>query len=156
MLLLRKSNIRGALKEMKKLRGRESVQEWNRECTTVFRAFEYRMCADGYGHCIALSQRKLSNVNSQTLTYEEMQRRIRREVAPALREQGVAAGERVAVVASNIVENELLMYAINALGATYIPGSVKEGAHQHSYILRDAKPSLLIVEHAGQVREFRP
>ena len=69
-------------------------------------------------------------------------------MAAALRERGVGAGDRVAIMMTN--RNEFLetMFAASAIGAIVVPVNFRLAPDEIAYILTDSGASLLVVEEA--------
>jgi len=78
-------------------------------------------------------------------TYTELDRRVNR-LARALRERGVHAGDRVAVLATNHIETAEAFYAILRLGAIAVPINFRLVAGEVAYILHDCTACTLIVD----------
>ncbi|MEV6605441.1 long-chain-fatty-acid--CoA ligase [Kutzneria sp. NPDC051319] len=78
-------------------------------------------------------------------TYTELDGRVNR-LARALRERGVHAGDRVAVLATNHIETAEAFYAILRLGAIVVPVNFRLAPGEVAYILHDCTAGLLIVD----------
>jgi long-chain acyl-CoA synthetase len=82
---------------------------------------------------------------TETLNYGDMFKRCRR-VAQALAQQGVKAGDRVAILARNSPAQYELLFGCGILGAILLPVNWRLAPREVADILADAEPSLLIVE----------
>ena len=80
-----------------------------------------------------------------SLTYGGFAQRIAK-LAGALRELGVGAGDRVAHLGYNGPEILELLFASARLGAALTPLNWRLAVPEYSFIVGDAKPSLLFVE----------
>ena len=80
-------------------------------------------------------------------TWAQLQERVS-AVAAGLRERGVRAGDRVAIMMTNRPEFLETMFAANALGAIVVPVNFRLAPHEIAYILTDSGASLLVVEEA--------
>ena len=80
-----------------------------------------------------------------SLTYGGFAQRIAK-LAGVLRELGVGAGDRVAHLGYNGPEILELLFACARLGAALTPLNWRLAAPEYSFIVGDAKPSLLFVE----------
>jgi acyl-CoA synthetase (AMP-forming)/AMP-acid ligase II len=80
-------------------------------------------------------------------TYAELDRRVNR-LARALRERGVHAGDRVAVLATNHIETVEAFYAVLRLGAIVVPVNFRLVAGEVAYIVHDCAATLMIVDPA--------
>lgn len=80
-----------------------------------------------------------------TLSFGEMDSRASR-VANALTAQGVAPGDRVAIVARNAPAHFELLFGCAKAGAIFLPINWRLSAREIAAILADAAPLLLIVE----------
>src|SRR6476646_1864563 len=69
-------------------------------------------------------------------------------LAAALRERGVRAGDRVAIMMTNRPEFLETMFAANAIGAIVVPVNFRLAPDEIAYILTDSGASLLVVEEA--------
>ena len=69
-------------------------------------------------------------------------------LAAALRERGVRAGDRVAIMMTNRPEFLEMMFAANAIGAIVVPVNFRLAPDEIAYILTDSGASLLVVEEA--------
>ncbi len=77
------------------------------------------------------------------ISYAHLWQQARRYAA-ALRELGVVAGDRVALLAPNIVEFPVAYYAIAALGAVVVPVHLLLNAEGIDYVLRDSGARVLV------------
>lgn len=78
------------------------------------------------------------------ITYEQLWAQTR-SYAGALRERGIGAGDRVALLAPNVPDFVRSYYAILALGAVVVPVHALLKAEEIEYVLRDSGAGLLIV-----------
>ena len=78
-------------------------------------------------------------------TYTELDRRVNR-LARALRERGVHAGDRVAVLATNHIETAEAFYAILRLGAIVVPINFRLTPGEIAYIVHDCTAGMMIVD----------
>ena len=69
-------------------------------------------------------------------------------LAAALRERGVRAGDRVAIMMTNRPEFLETMFAASAIGAIVVPVNFRLAPDEIAYILTDSGASLLVVEEA--------
>ena len=83
----------------------------------------------------------------RTITWAQIHERVS-EVAAALRERGVRAGDRVAIMMTNRPEFLETMFAANAIGAIVVPVNFRLAPDEIAYILTDSGASLLVVEEA--------
>jgi fatty-acyl-CoA synthase len=81
----------------------------------------------------------------QHRSYAELDERVTR-LARALRERGVDRGDRVAVHMSNRLEVVEAYLAACRLGAIAVPVNFRLVADEVQYILRDAEPTVLLVD----------
>src|SRR6478672_10784784 len=82
-----------------------------------------------------------------SVTWAQIHERIG-AVAAALRERGVGAGDRVAIMMTNRPEFLETMFAANAIGAIVVPVNFRLAPDEIAYILTDSGASLLVVEEA--------
>ena len=83
----------------------------------------------------------------RTITWAQIHERVS-GLAAALRERGVRAGDRVAIMMTNRPEFLETMFAANALGAIVVPVNFRLAPDEIAYILTDSGASLLVVEEA--------
>jgi len=90
------------------------------------------------------------------LTYRELDGRARR-AALALRDLGIAQGERVAILAGNRVEYYDLFHAAGKSGVVLVTLSTRSTAHELAPVLADAGARAVIwdSEHAATVDKLR-
>src|SRR5438094_1076668 len=69
-------------------------------------------------------------------------------LAAALRELGIGAGDRVAIMMTNRPEFLETMFAASAIGAIVVPVNFRLAPDEIAYILTDSGASLLVVEEA--------
>jgi len=79
------------------------------------------------------------------LTYAELERRSN-QLAHALRASGIAAGERVALLARNRLDYAVITQAVAKCGAILVPMNARFGSAEIRQILCDAEPRLLFLE----------
>jgi fatty-acyl-CoA synthase len=82
-----------------------------------------------------------------SITWAQIRERIG-AVAAALRERGVRAGDRVAIMMTNRPEFLETMFAANALGAIVVPVNFRLAPDEVADILTDSGASLLVAEEA--------
>ena len=82
-----------------------------------------------------------------SITWAQLHERIAL-VAAALRQRGVRAGDRVAIMMTNRPEFLETMFAVNALGAIVVPVNFRLAPQEIAFILTDSGASLLVVEEA--------
>ncbi len=83
----------------------------------------------------------------RTITWAQIHERVS-AVAAALRERGVGAGDRVAIMMTNRPEFLETMFAASAIGAVVVPVNFRLAPDEIAYILTDSGASLLVVEEA--------
>src|SRR5580704_12940331 len=82
-----------------------------------------------------------------SVTWAQIHERVS-GLAAALRERGVGAGDRVAIMMTNRPEFLETMIAANAIGAIVVPVNFRLAPDEIAYILTDSGASLLVVEEA--------
>ena len=82
-----------------------------------------------------------------SVTWAQIHERVS-GLAAALRERGVRAGDRVAIMMTNRPEFLETMFAANAIGAIVVPVNFRLTPDEIAYILTDSGASLLVVEEA--------
>ena len=82
-----------------------------------------------------------------SVTWAQIHERVS-GLAAALRERGVRAGDRVAIMMTNRPEFLEMMFAANAIGAIVVPVNFRLAPDEIAYILTDSRASLLVVEEA--------
>jgi acyl-CoA synthetase (AMP-forming)/AMP-acid ligase II len=82
---------------------------------------------------------------AETLSYADLHQRCCR-VAKALTQQGIRAGDRVAILARNSPAHYELLFGCGMIGAILLPVNWRLAPREVTAILADAQPSLLIVE----------
>ncbi|MET7403070.1 long-chain fatty acid--CoA ligase [Dactylosporangium sp. NPDC005572] len=90
----------------------------------------------------------------QRVTYAELWRQSL-TVAAALREQGVRAGDRVALQCPNVVDFPRVYYGIVALGAVVVPVHLLLTADEVAFVLRDSGATALVC-HPSQAAAGGP
>ena len=81
------------------------------------------------------------------LTYQEARNQVK-ALAHRLRLQGVSSGDIVAVALPRSCHLSLAIWAVIEVGAAYLPLDLSYPDDRLSYMLEDAKPSLLITQSA--------
>ena len=79
------------------------------------------------------------------LTYSQWQH-LALKTANALANAGVEAGDRVAVLTYNRVEQYVLLYAVMKLGAVYVPVNYRLAPGEFKYILNQSDAKAIFVE----------
>src|SRR6266704_5994325 len=82
-----------------------------------------------------------------SVTWAQINERVN-GLAAALRERGVRAGDRVAIMMTNRPEFLETMFAASAIGAIVVPVNFRLAPDEIAYILTDSGASLLVVEEA--------
>src|SRR4029077_3170059 len=82
-----------------------------------------------------------------SVTWAQIHERVS-GLAAALRERGVGAGDRVAIMMTNRPEFLETMCPVNAIGAIVVPVKFRLAPDEIAYILTDSGASLLVVEEA--------
>jgi fatty-acyl-CoA synthase len=82
-----------------------------------------------------------------SVTWAQIHERVG-AAAAVLRERGVRAGDRVAIMMTNRPEFLETMFAANALGAIVVPVNFRLAPDEVAYILTDSGASLLVVDEA--------
>ena len=82
-----------------------------------------------------------------SVTWAQIHERVS-GLAAALRQRGVGAGDRVAIMMTNRPEFLETMFAANAIGAIVVPVNFRLAPDEIAYILTDSGASLLVVEEA--------
>ncbi|MFR9727580.1 long-chain-fatty-acid--CoA ligase [Saccharopolyspora sp. MS10] len=85
----------------------------------------------------------------QQVTYGELWRQVRAHAA-ALRARGIGPGDRVAVVAPNVVDFVRAYYGVLAAGGVVVPVPLLLVPDEAAYLLRDSGAKL-VVGHTGQL-----
>ena len=81
----------------------------------------------------------------RTVTWAQIHERVA-VIAAALRERGVRAGDRVAIMMTNRPEFLETMFAANALGAIVVPVNFRLAPGEIAFILTESGASLLVVD----------
>lgn len=81
--------------------------------------------------------------DTTVLTYAELEERTAR-VAAFLRDRGIAAGDRVALMLPNVPEFVVLYYGILRAGAVVVPMNPLLKSREVAYYLRDSAAALLL------------
>ena len=84
----------------------------------------------------------------RSVTYAEASRIVHRTARLLRDEFGLAAGDRVAVLAPNAVEYVLLFFATQRLGAILVPVNWRLAPREVAHVVTDAEPTLLVVDDA--------
>ena len=79
----------------------------------------------------------------RTITWAQIHERVS-GLAAALRERGVRAGDRVAIMMTNRPEFLETMFATSAIGAIVVPVNFRLAPDEIAYILTDSGASLLV------------
>lgn len=79
------------------------------------------------------------------LTYAELDRRSN-QLAHALIEQGVGAGDRVALLAFNRLDYAIVTQAVAKCGALLVPMNFRFGPEEIRHVLCDAEPKVMLLE----------
>ncbi len=89
-------------------------------------------------------------------SYAEVHRRVN-VIARALRDLGIARGDRVAFLGRNVPELPLVLFAAGAIGAVFVPLNFRLAPPELHAILADCEPRALIWEPelAGTVTALR-
>ena len=82
-------------------------------------------------------------LGDSAMTYAELDRAAR-GVATALRERGIAAGDRVALLVPNVPEFSIAYFGILYAGASVVPINVLAAAPEVTYFLEDSGARLLL------------
>ena len=88
-------------------------------------------------HAIIDTHRTALVDDRRSVTYAEFDARTT-AVARALREEGVGAGDRVALLSLNSIEYLELVFAVAKLGAVTVPLNFRLSARELAYMLKDA------------------
>jgi long-chain acyl-CoA synthetase len=89
------------------------------------------------------------------ITGAELDERVR-NLALALHDLGVRAGDRVALLAESSPEWSIADYAILANGAINVPIYPTQAVDQVEYILRDSGARILFISNVKQLRRIQP
>ncbi|MEM7537557.1 MAG: long-chain-fatty-acid--CoA ligase [Chloroflexota bacterium] len=81
-----------------------------------------------------------------TLTYAQFDREIQQATNVLTHQLGVGHGDRVSILATNIPEYLVLLFACARIGAIYNPLNWRLAVDEHLYILHNAESSVLFVE----------
>lgn len=79
------------------------------------------------------------------LTYAELDRRSN-QLAHALAEQGIEAGDRVALLAFNRLDYAVVTQAVAKCGALLVPMNFRFGPGEIRHVLADAEPKVMLLE----------
>ncbi|MEP0549097.1 MAG: AMP-binding protein [Rhodothermales bacterium] len=82
----------------------------------------------------------------RSVTYAEAARIVHRTARWFRDEHGIAAGERVAVLAPNALEYVLLFFAVQRLGAVLVPVNWRLAPREVAHVVTDAAPALVVVD----------
>ena len=94
------------------------------------------------GSAEAVPDRVVLRLGERALTYRELDRAAR-GVATALRERGIAPGDRVALLVPNVPEFSIAYFGILYAGASVVPLNVLLSAPEVTYHLQDSGAKLL-------------
>lgn len=84
----------------------------------------------------------------EAVTYAEAARIVHRTTRLLREEFGLAAGERVAVLAPNSIEFALLFFAVQQAGGLLVPVNWRLAPREVAHVVEDAAPALLLVAEA--------
>ena len=84
----------------------------------------------------------------ETLSYRAFHDRIERAAHGLKAAFGISRGDRVAILSLNRPDYLVLLYACARLGAMLVPLNWRLAAAELTFILSDASPKLLLLEHA--------
>ncbi|MGJ7906031.1 AMP-binding protein [Actinopolyspora sp. H202] len=90
---------------------------------------------------------------SERVDYGELWEQVRRHAA-ALRELGVSAGDRIALVAPNVVDFVRAYYAVQVVGAVVVPVPVLLVASEAAHLVSDSGAKM-ILGHSSQLELAR-
>ena len=90
----------------------------------------------------------------QRVSYAQLQRRVN-AVANALRDDGVAPGDRVLVMLENSIEFAVAVHAVVAAGAVFVPVSALTKAEKLAFIARDTRASAMLT-HVSLAATWSP
>ena len=85
---------------------------------------------------------------ARSQTYAALSARIEAAAAGLAHEFGIGSDDRIAHLGSNSDDFLVLLFAAARLGAALVPLNWRLAAQEHAYILRHARPKLLVVEQA--------
>jgi len=83
--------------------------------------------------------------DDRMLTYAQWQKKAL-QVANALAAAGIGAGDRVAMLTYNRIEQFVILYATMKLGAVYVPVNYRLAAGEIKYILNQSEAKAIIVD----------
>ncbi len=111
----------------------------------------YRRNADLFGDRTAFV------FEGERVSHRDYLARVERLAAGLLRE-GIAPGERVAILSQNCLEMVELIGAVARIGAILLPVNVRLNAEEIGYVLADGAPAVTIAgpDYQGMVAELRP
>ena len=91
------------------------------------------------------------------MTYGELVDRIKR-LASSLRDQGIQAGDRVAILQTNCIQYIEAYYATATLGATFVPLNYRAKPPELEYMITAANTKILIIgdRYIDQVNQLKP
>lgn len=81
----------------------------------------------------------------QHITYNEFGELVSC-VGRSLRDNGISAGERIAIITNNSIQWAALAYGANAIGAAYTAMYTHQHGSEWTYILNDSTPKMVVVE----------
>jgi 2-furoate---CoA ligase len=82
-------------------------------------------------------------------TYEAWNERVD-QLAAALRERGIEAGDRVGVVIQPRIQAGTIYWALQKLGAVFTPFNVRAAADELAYLVENTKPDVLFYSSVGR------
>ncbi len=91
------------------------------------------------------------------MTYGELVDRIKR-LASSLRDQGIQAGDRVAILQTNCIQYIEAYYATATLGATFVPLNYRAKPPELEYMITAANTKILFIgdRYIDQVSQLKP
>ena len=119
---------------------------FGREGIKVFKERPRTISEIIYTSSQAFAEKPAVVTEDQSLSYRQMEE-LSSHIAANLQKQGVAKGDRVAVIVGNRAEFPLLVIACAKIGAIMVPINVKLAVEELQYILGHSKPSIIISEH---------
>ncbi|MEI2470893.1 class I adenylate-forming enzyme family protein, partial [Peribacillus frigoritolerans] len=82
--------------------------------------------------------------NGETITYDELWKKTER-ITSYLMRSGAGRGVRIATIIPNSLESVMFGLAVQQCGATLVPLSEKLGKREIQFILKEAKPEVVII-----------
>ena len=84
---------------------------------------------------------------NQKMTYQELKQRVD-SLGNKLREEGIGQGDAVAIIAKRSMEMILAIYAVQTIGAAYVPIDPENPKDRVAFIIHDAKPKAVCTYQA--------